>query len=97
MWAVCYWGCAIYSYVDCSEPGYRMRGLDPTSGRERQSYFPEDLTLAQWLQRWLDGSPNQPWLIKDGDLWRGATDAEHAAAHAETLEWASSTGWGAGR
>lgn len=97
MWAVCYWGCAIVSYVDCSTPDFLMWGFDPTSGRERQSFFPEDLTLTQWLARWLDGSLNQPWLIRDGDVWRGATDAEHAAANAELVDWTSGTGWGGDR
>ncbi len=97
MWAVCYWGCAIVSYVDCSAPGHPMWGFDPTTGRDRQSFFPEGLTLAQWLQRWLDGSLNQPWLVKDGDVWRGATEAEHAASRAEIVDWADGTGWGTGR
>ncbi|MEV4411344.1 hypothetical protein [Catellatospora sp. NPDC049609] len=93
LWAVCSWGCAIASYVDCADPGYRMWGFDPTTGRGMDAFFPEDLTLAQWFERWLDGTLNQPWLIQDGDVWRGATDAEHAAAHAEMLAWAVNEGW----
>lgn len=58
LWAVCSWGCAIVSYVDCSDPAYMMWGFDPNSGRDRQSYFPESLTMAQWLACWLDGSLN---------------------------------------
>jgi hypothetical protein len=94
LWPVASWGCAIVSYVDCSDPAHRMWGFDPNSGRGRQSYFPEELTLPEWLARWLDGSLNQPWLIEDGGVWRAATDAEHAAAHAEMLQWARNTGWG---
>jgi hypothetical protein len=90
LWAVCYWGCAIVSFVDCSDPAYPMWGFDPTSGQGRASYFPEGIDLRQWLQRWLNGRLNQPWLKHDGTVWRSATEAEHAQWSADSpdgLSW----------
>jgi hypothetical protein len=79
--AICYWGCAIYSLVDCTDSEARMWGCDPNPAPEGISpLFREPLTLAQWLGRWIEGRLEQPWLIEDPDTgtWRGATDEDFA-------------------
>jgi hypothetical protein len=79
-----YWGCAIYSYVDCANPGAQVWGFDPNSGLGERSFFPEGITLTDWFDRWLEGRLNQPCLVRDPHtgVWRGATEAEHAAGTA---------------
>lgn len=80
---ICEWGCAISSLIDCSSPEGPMWGFDPNPGPQgRDALFPEGLTFAAWLDRWLNGTLRQPWIVQDSDTgqWRGATDAEHAAA-----------------
>ena len=81
--AICHWGCGIYSLVDAADPDARMWGYDPNADvADADAVFPQELGLAQWLERWLDGRLHQPWLIEDPvtGRWRGATDDEHAAA-----------------
>jgi hypothetical protein len=76
---VCYLGCAIYSFVDAEA---RMWACDPNPGAE-DAFFAEPMTLAKWLERWVDGRLNQPGLIEDpltGEI-RPATDEDWA-------EWA---------
>ncbi|MGV9806692.1 hypothetical protein [Micromonospora chersina] len=87
---VAYWGCAIYSYVDCSEPSAMMWGFDPNSGLAERSFFPEGISLTEWLIRWLRGRLRQPMLVQDPQTgaWRGATDAEHEAQALEVAELA---------
>ncbi|MEU5530679.1 hypothetical protein ABZ744_27475 [Micromonospora chersina] len=86
-----YWGCAIYSYVDCSEPSAMMWGFDPNSGLAERSFFPEGISLTEWLSRWLEGRLRQPMLVKDPQtgVWRGATVAEHEAQAREVAELAA--------
>ncbi|MEU4622485.1 hypothetical protein AB0G04_21275 [Actinoplanes sp. NPDC023801] len=78
LFPVASWGCAIYSYVDCTEPSAMMWGFDPNSGLAEQSFFPEGISLAEWLSRWLRGSLHQPMLVRDPRTggWRGVTQAE---------------------
>ncbi|MGI5238681.1 hypothetical protein [Dactylosporangium sp. CA-139066] len=75
LFPVAYWGCAIYSYVDCSDPAAMMWGFDPNSGLADRSFFPEGISLAEWLGRWLQGKLQQPILVKDPrtGVWRGTT------------------------
>jgi hypothetical protein len=78
---ICYWGCAIYSLVDCTDGEAGMWGCDPNPAPEGISpLFREPLTLAQWLGRWIEGRLEQPWLIEDPNTgtWRGATDEDFA-------------------
>ncbi len=57
LFPVAYWGCAVYSYVDCSEPSAMMWGFDPSS---EPSLFPEGISLSEWLSRWVHGRLSQP-------------------------------------
>lgn len=85
--AICGWGCAIYSYVDCSAPEGPMWGWDPNPGPiGAGALYPQSLNLAGWLGRWIDHTLYQPWLLQDPDTgeWRGATDDDYAEAFAET-------------
>jgi len=79
---VCHWGCAIYSFVHC--PSGQMIGWDPnpTEPEDDVPYFEQEYTIETWLEAWLDGSLNQPWLIVDERTgeYRGATAAETRAA-----------------
>ncbi|MGH1551844.1 hypothetical protein ACRAWF_05840 [Streptomyces sp. L7] len=56
------WGCAIWSLVDFSTPEGRMWGWDPNARcpEHGEALFPEDLTLAERLQGWLDGTAAFP-------------------------------------
>lgn len=78
---ICHWGCAIYSLVKC--PSGEMWGYDPNPPpREEldQALFPQEITLADWFERWVQSRLFQPCLTKDEvtGLWRGATDEEIA-------------------
>jgi len=57
-----HWGCAIYSYVDCANPGAQMWGFDPHSGLAEHSFYPEGFSLTEWLRRWLHGNLRQPYF-----------------------------------
>lgn len=61
-----------------------MWGFDPNSGLD-EPFFPEGISLTEWLSRWLDGRLRQPWLVQDPQTgeWRGATEAEHEASAAD--------------
>ena len=86
---LCHWGCAIYSLIDCSDPEGSMWGWDPNRGPEgMEALFPQPLTLAQWLDRWVRGNLHQPTLVQDPvtQEWRGATDEEYAQWTAELTE-----------
>ncbi|WP_052744837.1 hypothetical protein [Micromonospora sp. HK10] len=91
LFPVAYWGCGIYSYVDCSEPSAMMWGFDPNSGRAERSFFPEGISLTEWLSRWLDGRLHQPMVVQDPQTgaWRGATAAEHEAEALAVAELAA--------
>jgi hypothetical protein len=86
---LCLWGCAIYSLIDCSDPEGRMWGWDQQPGAEGvEALFPERLTLAQWLRRWVSGNLHQPTLVRDpvAQEWRAATDDEYAQREAELAD-----------
>jgi len=99
LFPVAHWGCAIYSYVDCSEPSAMMWGFDPNSGLAERSFFPEGISLTEWLSRWLEGRLRQPLLVKDPQtgVWRGATHAEHEAEAREVAELAARISGAGGR
>jgi len=99
LFPVAHWGCAIYSYVNCSEPSAMMWGFDPNSGLAERSFFPEGISLTEWLSRWLEGRLRQPLLVKDPQtgVWRGATHAEHEAEAREVAELAARISGAGGR
>ena len=58
-------------------------GSDPNPAPDDIScVFAQDMTIADWFGRWLEGTLYQPWLVEDATTrkWRGATDAEYVAA-----------------
>jgi hypothetical protein len=76
---ICHWGCAIYSFVDCSNPDGPVWGWDPNPGPvDETALFPSETTFADWLDKWIDGRLYQPTLVQDDatGIWRGATHAE---------------------
>ncbi|HEX8858603.1 MAG TPA: hypothetical protein VGC06_05810 [Actinomycetes bacterium] len=88
LFAVCYWGCAIYSFVDCADPQAGMWAWDPNPAPDDdigKALFPQSMTFGEWLVRWVEGRLHQPALVHDPDTgeWRGATDEEYAAWMAE--------------
>ncbi|MGC5284825.1 hypothetical protein [Micromonospora sp. DT231] len=71
---IAYWGCAIYSYVDCRGRGAMMWGFDPNSGLGEHSFYAEGISLVDWLDGWLTGSLEQPHLEPDQTRsWSGTT------------------------
>jgi hypothetical protein len=90
--AVCHWGCAIYSLVDCADPDGQMWAVDPNPAPDNEAdawLFPQDMTFAEWLRRWADRTLYQPALVQDSDTgqWRGATDEEMRGWAAEVDGW----------
>ena len=86
LFPVCTWGCGIYSFIDCSSPDGLMWGWDPNPGPgDVKALYPQPLSLAAWLGRWVERTLYQPWLIEDPvtGTWRGATDDDYAEASAE--------------
>ena len=78
---VCHWGCAIYSFVDCSRADGPMWAWDPNPGpNDERALFRQPVTLAEWLRKWVDRRLYQPTLVQDERTghWRGATDEEIA-------------------
>jgi hypothetical protein len=60
---ICYWGCGIYSFTDCSQPQGPMWGWDPNPGPvDRQALFAQP---SPWPNGSTDGSAassaSQPW------------------------------------
>jgi hypothetical protein len=85
---LCHWGCAIYSFVDCTDTGGAMWGWDPNPVPPEHlglALFPEGIDLSEWLRRWLEGTARQPWVVQEPvtGRWRGATDAEWDNAFVE--------------
>jgi hypothetical protein len=85
---VSYWGCAIYSLVDCSSHDATMWGWDPNPVPDDdvpKALFIESMTLNSWLERWIDGRLNQPAVLEDPSTgeWRGATDQDWSQWSAE--------------
>ena len=81
---LCHWGCAIYSLVELSPVEGRMWGFDPNGADQDHALYCQELSLSDWLQRWIDGQLFQPAVIEDPATgeWRAATDSEMA-------EWAA--------
>jgi hypothetical protein len=74
---ICYWGCGIYSFVDCRTEPHAMWACDPNPGVE-DDLFREHVTLADWLDQWIHGRLHQPALVEDpetGEI-RPATEAD---------------------
>jgi hypothetical protein len=78
---ICHWGCAIYSLVDCSTIDGAMWGLDPNpvpDEEEDKALFPQTVTFAEWLARWVECRLYPPFLSQDPTTgeWRAATEEE---------------------
>lgn len=89
LFPICYWGCAIYSFVDCGDREGRMWGWDPNGAPQDdigKALFPQSMTVREWLARWVHGRLHQPTLVQDPNTgeWRDATDEEYAAWMAES-------------
>jgi hypothetical protein len=53
------WGCALWSLVDCRGPVARMWGWDYDSD-PTAPLFPDQLTLAEWFEAWLNSALEWP-------------------------------------
>ncbi len=85
---VCYWGCGIYSFVDCSDPATAIWAWDPNPVPHAEigkALFRTEFTLALWLGRWCRAQLLQPAVIEDPQTgeWRGASHAELEAMSAD--------------
>jgi hypothetical protein len=49
-----YWGCIVFTAVDCSTPDARVVGHD------EGTWIPDGRPLAEWLTAWLDDAVYQP-------------------------------------
>jgi hypothetical protein len=57
--AICHWGCAVYSCIDCNSEGvpvlrFRYDCYHPTMAIT-ELMAPEARTFAAWLEAWLQG------------------------------------------
>ncbi|MBN1605579.1 MAG: hypothetical protein JW940_03045, partial [Polyangiaceae bacterium] len=89
LFPVCDWGCAIASFVDCSDSGAAMWGFDPNLVDDNaHALFRQEMGLAEWLQLWIEGRLYQPWVLQDPTTgeWRGATNDEAARALLDSWE-----------
>lgn len=83
---LCYWGCGISSKLDLADG--QVWGRDPNPAPNGLSCtFPQHMTVVDWFLKWAEGTLHQPWLVQDPTtgVWRGATDAEHAAMLEDTF------------
>jgi hypothetical protein len=88
LFPLCTWGCGIYSFVDGADAEARMWAWDPNPAPHDdigKALFKEELSLCEWLARWVDRRLFQPCLVQDPDSgeWRGATEEEKATWMAE--------------
>jgi hypothetical protein len=65
-------------------PSGRIYGWDPNpvESDDDVPFFEQEYSLDSWIESWLDGSLQQPWLIynpEDG-TYRGATIEETRSA-----------------
>ena len=79
---LCHWGCAIYSFVHC--PSERIYGWDPNPVEPDDDvpFFAQEYVLDTWIEAWLNGSLQQPWLIYEPETrtYRGASITETQSA-----------------
>jgi hypothetical protein len=61
---ICHWGCAIYSCINCLQPGFPVIVFDPNVHEDNRdwtdAFFPECDEFDEWLQLWAEGR----------DLWQ---------------------------
>lgn len=82
LFPVCDWGCAISSFVDCSDPATTMWGLDPNPVDDvADALFRQEMGFTEWLWLWVEGRLYQPWVVEDPETgeWRCSTNGETAA------------------
>jgi hypothetical protein len=57
---ICYWGCAIYSCIDCIQPAAPVIVFDPNVHEEHKSwdtsFILQRASLEEWIEAWLNGS-----------------------------------------
>ena len=85
LFPLCTWGCGIYSFVDCTDTEARMWAWDPNPAPHDdigKALFQEELSLREWLGRWVDRRSFQPTLVQD-----------EAANGAEPLRKRKPPGW----
>jgi len=86
---LCGWGCAIFSFTDCSRRDGRMWAWDPNGGPVgREALFDQEVKLGDWLDQWVAGKLYQPTAVQDAmtGQWRGATNAEIEAMQPPEVE-----------
>ncbi|WP_375305551.1 SMI1/KNR4 family protein [Bradyrhizobium sp. A11] len=55
---ICYWGCAIYSCIDCLDPASRMQVFDPNEhdGDDwTDAFFEDSPSFEDWIRSWASG------------------------------------------
>jgi hypothetical protein len=56
---ICYWGCAIYSCIDCSDRAFRVRIFDPNAHVScdtwDDAFFEECDSFSDWISAWCGG------------------------------------------
>jgi hypothetical protein len=79
---LCHWGCAIYSFVQCPSGQIYAWDPNPVEPDDDIPFFAQDYDFDSWIESWLDGSLQQPWLMYDPEThrYRGATIEETQAA-----------------
>jgi hypothetical protein len=57
---ICYWGCAIYSCIDCNRPNAPVIVFDPNEHEEHKSwdtsFILQRASFEEWIEAWLNGS-----------------------------------------
>ena len=66
---ICYWGCAMYSVVDCSVPEFPMFHFEPNEDEDVVGFpnclIPHNRTFEQYMAAWVDGFD----LVNEVLLW----------------------------
>jgi hypothetical protein len=81
---VCYWGCGIYSLIDCADPQATMWAWDPNPAPHDdigKALFPQSMTFGEWLVRWIDRRLHQPALVQDPDTGSGEAPPIRSTRH----------------
>jgi SMI1-KNR4 cell-wall len=69
---ICYWGCAIYSCIDCITHDNPMVIFDPNGHEDNKpwtdSFFPESPSFEKWINDWSRGVDLWDEMYKEGGL-----------------------------
>lgn len=89
LFPLCHGGCAVYNFVHC--PSGRIYGWDPNpvEPEDEVPFFEQEYVLDDWIEAWLDGSLQQPWLLFDSETgtYRGATIEETRTTMTDGAVW----------